>query len=279
MSSKMISAYDTGKSADFSCQYDQRFSYTTYVPAHITETNYTPNKLLIVIHGSGRNNQLVRDRFISFADHYGYIILSPLFPCGITDNEDRDSYKYFMTDKVQYDKVLLAMIDEVSDRLHLNIDNYFMFGFSGGAHFVHRFFYLHPNQLSCLVIASPGSVTLIDTDQDWWVGLRDIEEKFDITFNIESLKIPKIQLLVGREDLSTHEITHSPGGRYWMKNANNAGVTRIDRCNTLYENFTKHGLDVDMEVIPDAAHDGNIICEKAIEVFSKFIDGNVIEET
>jgi len=274
MSSKLISAYDIGKSADFSCQYDQRFSYSTYVPAHITEANYTPNKLLVVIHGSGRNNQLVRDRFISFADRYGYIILSPLFPCGITDSKDRSSYKYFMSDKVQYDKVLLAMIDEVGARLHLTIKNYLMFGFSGGAHFAHRFFYLHPSKLSCLVIASPGSVTLIDTEQNWWVGLKNIEDKFDISFDIKSLKIPKIQLLVGKEDLSTHEITHSPGGEFWMDNANSAGVTRVDRCNSLYENFTKHGLNVDIEVIPGAAHDGIIICKKAIEVFSQFVEDN-----
>ncbi|MGV2872805.1 hypothetical protein [Colwellia sp. E150_009] len=278
MSNKLISPYDIGKSADFSCQYDQRFSYTTYVPAHIAHTNNMRNKLLVVIHGSGRNNQLIRDRFISFADRYGYILLSPLFPCGITDSEDRDSYKYFMTDKVQYDQVLLAMIDEISDRLHLKIDNYFMFGFSGGAHFAHRFFYLHPDKISYLIIASPGSVTLIDTDKDWWVGLRNIEEKFDMVFNIESLKIPRIQLLVGEEDLSTHEITHAPGDKYWMEDANIAGATRVERCKSLFENFTKHGLNVDMEVVPGAAHDGNVICSKAIEVFSQYIDGNVIDE-
>jgi predicted esterase len=272
MSNKLMSAYDIGKSADFSCQYDQRFSYSTYVPKNVAQTSDKRNKLLVVIHGSGRNNQLIRDRFISFADRFGYILLSPLFPCGILDNEDRDSYKYFMTDKVQYDKVLLAMIDEISARLHLEIDDYLMFGFSGGAHFAHRFFYLHPNKLSHLIIASPGSVTLIDTDQDWWVGLRDIEERFNIEFNIESLKKPKIQLLVGGEDLSTREITHSPGGQYWMENANQAGITRVDRCNALYENFKKHELNVGIEVIPDTAHDGDVICNKAIEVFSKFIE-------
>jgi len=278
MSNKLISAYDIGKSADFSCQYDQRFSYSTYIPAHVAENSGMRNKLLVVIHGSGRNHQLVRDRFISFADRFGYILLSPLFPCGITDSNDRDSYKYFTTDKVQYDKVLLAMIDEMSDRLHLEIDNYFMFGFSGGAHFAHRFFYLHPDKLSYLIIASPGSVTLIDTDKDWWVGLRDIEERFDIKFNIESLKIPQIKLLVGEEDLSTHEITHSPSGRYWMEDANTAGITRVDRCKSLFENFTKHGLNVDLEVISGAAHDGNIICNKAIEIFSLFIEETDINQ-
>lgn len=61
----------------------------------------------------------------------------------------------------QFDHVLLAMVDEIAP-LPLAAGRFLMHGFSGGGHFAHRFFSLHPRRLLGASIGAPGMVTLLD---------------------------------------------------------------------------------------------------------------------
>jgi len=269
----LYSGVDQGRSADYACQYDPRFSYCTYVPTTYDKIKISGDyqRLLVVIHGSGRNNQSVRDRFIDFAEEHNCIILAPLFPCGITSPEDRDSYKYLRTNDIFYDKVLLAMIEEVRNRLSLPSGKFMLFGFSGGAHFAHRFFYFHPETISALFVASPGSVTLLDPSKSWWTGIGNIKELFNDDIHFATLRKPVIQLAVGAEDMDTKEITHKPGGIYWKPDANDAGTTRIDRLTSLYQNFRENGLNVHLDILPGVGHDGPAMCERAKLFFKEYL--------
>ncbi|MEJ7757326.1 MAG: hypothetical protein WKF83_14410 [Nocardioidaceae bacterium] len=73
--------------------------------------------------------------------------MAPLFPAGIIEPDDIDNYKWLEYHGIRFDKILLAMVDEVAQKYHLDARRFLLHGFSGGGHFAHRFFYLHATRL------------------------------------------------------------------------------------------------------------------------------------
>ncbi|MGO6906910.1 alpha/beta hydrolase, partial [Rhizobium ruizarguesonis] len=150
---------------------------------------------------------------------------------------------------------VLAMVAEMADKYRQDWSKFAMFGFSGGGHFVHRFTILHPEKLWAASIGAPGSVTLLDPTRDWWVGVRDLEARFGKTFRPEDLAKVPVHMIVGDADLETWEITHKPGGKYYMDGANDAGKTRPERLAALASSFRKAGVDVTFDRVPGVSHD------------------------
>ncbi|WP_153012236.1 alpha/beta hydrolase [Kordiimonas lacus] len=208
-------------------------------------------------------------QFANLAEEQKLIILAPLFPSGIADRNDNDNYKYIAYRDIRFDLLLLQMIEEAAALYNINVDRFALFGFSGGAHFAHRFFYLHPTRLSAVSIAAPGSVTLMNPDQDWWVGTRNMEELFGCSLNFPAMRQVPAQLLVGNEDTNTQAITHQTGRGKWMPGANGAGTTRIDRLYTLYENWRSHDLNVTIEEIAGVGHSSPPLADPAAKFFTK----------
>jgi hypothetical protein len=74
-------------------------------------------------------------------------------------------------------------------------------GFSGGAQFAHRFFYLHPERLHAVSIGAPGRATKLDESMIWPRGIKDIYEKFSRRVDVAKLReVKAIQLVVGEKD-------------------------------------------------------------------------------
>ena len=127
---------------------------------------------------------------------------------------------------------------------------------SGGGQFVNRFAYLHPESLWAVSIGAPGSVTLLDPSQDWWVGVRDAEARFGKGVDIEALKQVAVHMIVGKADLETWEITHREGGKFFMPGANDAGKTRPERLESLRRSFEAQGVKAVLDVVENVPHDG-----------------------
>lgn len=229
-------------------------------------------RIFVAVHGTGRGNQTMRNRFIALADELNLIVLAPLFPCGIDDPDDRDNYKYIEYRGIRFDLVLLAMVEEVSAKYGVTDQRLDMIGFSGGAHFAHRFLYLHPEHLSAVSICSPGSPTLPDMSKPWWVGVSDMEQRFGRPFSIEAMKKVPVHLAVGDADTETWEITHKPGSKHWMEGANDTGRTRVERLKTLYDALSGMGMDVRIENVPGIAHEFNPLADRA-EAFFRSVSG------
>ena len=84
---------------------------------------------------------------------------------------------------IRYDRVLLDIVDEVAGKYGLADARFALFGYSGGGHFAHRFFMLHPDRLWAVAIGASGSVTLLDDTRDFWVGTRDLQARFGIAID------------------------------------------------------------------------------------------------
>jgi poly(3-hydroxybutyrate) depolymerase len=247
--------YDLGATPIFASRADPRFSYCLYVPPSFGRGGPAPD-LVVAMHGTGRGFVGYRDAFAEFARWNNCIVLAPLFPIGVRRDGNADGFKYIREADIRYDQVLLAMVDEVAERYGVDFARFALFGYSGGGHFAHRFLMLHPGRLWAVSIGAPGSVTLLDPERDWWVGIRNVRALFGTDLDIETMRQVPVQMVVGAADLETWEITHKPGSRNWMSDANHAGVTRPERLTALRKSFEAAGIPVRFDLLPNMAHDG-----------------------
>lgn len=248
------SLYDIGETAIFSCKADPRFQYCLYVPPAVTTGERVD--LVVAVHGTGRTSFMdFRNGFAELGRWNNCVILCPIFPVGVRGDGARSGYKYIQEGDIRYDRILLEMVAEISRKYDRTWNRFAMFGFSGGGHFTHRFAILHPEKLWAASIGAPGSVTLLDSERDWWVGIRDLPQRFGIVFDpVELAKVP-VHMIVGGADLETWEITHKPGSAYWMEGANDAGATRPERLQSLKQSFERAGINVRLDVLPGVSHD------------------------
>ncbi|MGR3480972.1 alpha/beta hydrolase [Salipiger marinus] len=246
--------YDYGDTAIFASSADPRFHMLLYVPPAAAEGRKVD--LLVAVHGTGRTSALeFRDGFAEFGLYNDCAILCPIFPVNVRGDGARSGYKYMREGEIRYDEVVLAMVAEMAEKYGQDWSQFAMFGYSGGGHFTHRFAILHPEKLWAACIGAPGSVTLLDPDRDWWVGIRDLAEKFGRPFDAAALAKVPVQMVVGGLDLETWEITHKPGAAYYMEGANDAGATRPERLRSLQKSFEAAGVRVTFDEVPGVSHD------------------------
>lgn len=264
---RKLSYYDFGQTTVYASRMDQRFPYCAYVPEDYAEDGGKTYPLAVIVHGTERGMLAYRDAFADFAEANGVIVLCPLFPANICFPGDLSSYKMLRAGDLHYDAVMLDMIDEMRERYRIVGDRVLMYGFSGGGHFTHRFFYLHPERLMAASIGAPGVVTLLDTDQDFWVGVRDFEAVFGKPVDLDVMRKVAVQMVIGGDDHETWEITIAPGDAWWMPGADSAGKDRNDRIAALKKSFERHGIPVQLDVVAGVAHDDRLLIAKVKEFF------------
>lgn len=246
--------YDYGETAIFASSADPRFHMMLYVPPAAAEGRKVD--LLVAVHGTGRTSAFeFRDGFAEFGLYNDCAVLCPIFPVGVRGDGARSGYKMMQEGDIRYDKVVLDMVAEMGAKYGQDWSTFAMFGYSGGGHFTHRFAILHPEKLWAASIGAPGSVTLLDPDRDWWVGVRNLAEKFGRPFDAAALARVPVHMVVGGLDLETWEITHKPGSAYYMPGANDAGKTRPERLRSLKASFEAAGVNVTFDEVPGVSHD------------------------
>ena len=243
------------------CRSDPRFSYYVYIPESIYEKEPPLYKIVCIVHGTARSTEDYRQAYREFAEKNQFIIIMPLFPGGLFDNNDFNSYKLLAYKGVRYDLILLSMIDELSRKYRIYKDKFFMSGFSGGGQFAQRFFYLHPKRLMGLCIGAPGRITYINDKVDYYWGTRDFNKIFDKEIEIEAMKNVPVQLLIGEKDVSF--FGESP-----------YGSNRMERMMNLKKNLEEHDIEVQLDIMEGIAHSGydNIKSKYQTEFFQKILD-------
>ncbi|WP_137897166.1 alpha/beta hydrolase [Sphingomonas sp. 2SG] len=239
--------------AQFAFKQDSRFSYCLHIPEGFTE-DPTRFRLLVAVHGTGRACMAYRDTFAPFAAASDYVLLAPLFPVGVMGDDNADGYKYMLEHGLRYDHLLLGMVAELEEMLEHSFGRFDLFGFSGGAHFAHRFYYLQPQRLRSVIVGAPGGVTLLDDTRDYWMGTRDWEARFAQQIDVTAMRDVHSMLLVGGDD--TQEFTYPPALLQHAPDMALLGRNRIERNATLHRNWLDHDLPVQRQVVPGIAHAG-----------------------
>ena len=266
-----LSFYDFGATPHVACRMDERCSYCLYVPQDYDETAADEYDLAVIVHGTGRTSTQYRDRFADFAETHRCIVLSPLFPVGLIVPGDLTNYKRIEFHGMRFDLILLSMIEEVRAKYRVSPRGAMMYGYSGGGQFVQRFFMLHPQHLRAASIGAPGVVTLLNSDYDWWVGVRDMEARFGIRPDVEAMRKVEVQTVIGAEDNATWEITIPRDSPLWMDGADLMGANRLERIEALARSFEAEGIRVRRDVVPGVAHSPFEMVEPAESFFTEIV--------
>ena len=270
----VLGYYDRDFTPFYAAQSDPRFCYCLFVPWAYEPRGTRAYELLVLVHGTERGAWDYRERFAEFAERNDCIILAPLFPCNTFGRDDLENYKYIECNGVRYDHVLLSMVDEVRARYRLRDERFLMFGFSGGGHFSHRFFYLHPQRLKAVAIGAPGIVTLLDERYDFWVGVRDLAARFGTHLDLEAMRRVRVQLVIGGNDSETWEIELDENDEIWRPGAEmTARLDRQGRMRLLRESFERHGLAVTHTVVPGVEHETAGVIPAVQEFFDEVLAG------
>ncbi|WP_445190522.1 alpha/beta hydrolase [Shinella sp. WSD5-1] len=251
---------------------DQRFSWCCYIPDGYDPAGDRVHPLAVLVHGSLRDADILRDAFIDFAEAHQCLLLAPLFPAGIDDAEDLHNYKHIAYRGIRYDLIVLDMIEELAGRYRVAKEKVLMHGFSGGAQFAHRFFYLHPGRLRAVSVGAPGTVTLPD-QRDWWVGVKGMEEVFGRPLDVAAMRDVAVQLVIGDQDIETWDVTVGPQSPFWMEGINDSGETRVDRLRSLEAGLRSIGVDLRFDTVPGVSHDGTGIQGPVKAFFSQVLAG------
>lgn len=224
----------------WSCTYDPRFCYYVHIPL---QTDDRPFRVIVYIHGTGGfYPTAVREALGKFAEDHHCCVLVPLFPSGIAEADDFNSYKLLRIGNIHYDDILFRMLEEVKERYReVEISKIILYGHSGGGQFANRFFYLNPDRLAAVSVSAPGRPTFLDQTRPFYWGTADWETVFGRKIDREALRSVPVQLLVGEKD------TDYIGDAF-------CGSMRVDRMNYLYRNFKENGIEAVFSVLKGIAH-------------------------
>ncbi|MBE9607221.1 alpha/beta hydrolase [Acetobacteraceae bacterium H6797] len=267
---RKLSYYDFGRTVAHACQADPRFSYCAYVPRSYDEDGTQEYPLLVIVHGTLRDNAEYREVFVELAERCQLILLAPLFPAGITAPGELNSYKFIRAGALRYDHVLLSIVGEMREKYRISGERFSLYGFSGGGHFAHRFLYAQPQALEAVSIGAPGIVTLLDDSYDYWVGTRDFAAHFGAPVDIAAMRRVAVQSVVGGADTDTWEIAVTPDSRLWMPGVEAMGANRIDRSAALSRSLEAQGIAVRRDIVPGVAHSNRDVAPVVENFFEEF---------
>lgn len=191
--------------------------YLVYVPARGGEGA----AVFVTAHGISRNAMEHASLFAPYAERQGVVLVAPYFdPSGHEDYQ-----RLGRTGRGRRaDHALDAILEEVRSLTHARAGRFYLFGFSGGAQFAHRFTLLHPEQVERAVVTSAGWYTFPDSATPYPYGIGPDAQLEGARFEPEAfLRVP-ITVLVGGADVGSKNLRRSP------ELDRQQGSTRLERA-------------------------------------------------
>ncbi|MDX1593389.1 MAG: hypothetical protein R3298_04015 [Gammaproteobacteria bacterium] len=188
--------------------------------AYLPRAAYATDRLLVCVHGIGRQARAQAEAFSGLAETLGLVVLAPLF--------DQDAYARFQRPGLESgtprsDEALDAAIAQLARASGLvDEPQRLLFGYSGGGQFAHRYAALHPERVAAVVIGAAGWYTLPEAGRRYPYGLGHREGLGDL--DIEAyLRIPMAVVVGERDRQRDAALNTSP------RRDREQGRTRVDR--------------------------------------------------
>jgi pimeloyl-ACP methyl ester carboxylesterase len=154
--------------------------------------------LLVCVHGYTRQPLDHLQAFAPMAAAAGFALLLPLF----RDSGPHRMYQQLLHPRrgTRSDQALLQAIDTLPACCGIDTARVHLFGYSGGAQFVHRLAMLHPQRVASLGVGAAGWYTWPDLEQAWPLGLAEAPDRSAGACALDGfLRLP-IALWVGERD-------------------------------------------------------------------------------
>lgn len=166
--------------------------YYYYIPASAGPRS----EMLVLVHGITRNAAEYISRFRDPADAHGLILVAPLFT-----KRRFGQYQQVVAGRrrIRADLALFDILDEIGRMTGADTSRVHLFGYSGGAQFVHRFAMFHPARCASISVAAAGWYTMPDDSLDYPLGIAGMGFDKQAFLAIDRL------VLVGEEDRARDE--------------------------------------------------------------------------
>ncbi len=149
-----------------------RIEYFWYVPQASKLHHDFP--VLIIVPGLGESGEpYITGRWRDFARQNGFALISPSFKYDYQDWLAQKSYQFL---PYWAGETILTALDVIAAKSRINKKSLYLFGFSAGAQYVHRFALWRPDICKAAAFHSPGSIQL---PQAW------VATKFFVTVGLE----------------------------------------------------------------------------------------------
>lgn len=221
---------------------------------HRPATGEAKVPLLVCVHGYTRQPLDHLQAFAPAAAVAGFALLLPLF----RDNGPHRMYQQLVHPRrgTRSDIALLEAIDGIADGHGIDRARVHLFGYSGGAQFVHRLALLHPQRVASLGIGAAGWYTWPDPERPWPQGLAGAPGGENGAPDLKAFLQLPIGLWVGeRDDGSDTYLREDPELNSLQ------GTNRLERARrwaaAVREQAAQRDIEarVSLEVLPRAGHD------------------------
>lgn len=191
--------------------------YFLYIPSG----GGTAARTFIAVHGITRNAEEQAHLFAPFAEHYGVVLVAPLFP----EDRFRDYQRLGREGRGERaDCALDKIVAEVGSLIGVRSKKLYLFGYSGGGQFVHRYVMAHPERVARVALAAAGWYTFPDPTVEFPLGIKQTSGLPDIRFNLPRFLSVPTCLLVGEKD-----VLRDPELRKSRRIDRQQGITRLER--------------------------------------------------
>jgi poly(3-hydroxybutyrate) depolymerase len=180
-------------------QTDPMQEYLLYVP----DSGGAEAPIFVAVHGLACNPDELARVFAAYCETAGVVMLAPVF----TSEQHGDYQRLGRVGRgVRADVALDRCVAEVVTLTKADAEQLYLFGYSGGAQFVHRYLMAHPHRVAGAVAASAGWYTFPDMQVRFPYGIRPQRRMPGVNFNPEEfLRVP-VTVLVGRADVNAEHL-------------------------------------------------------------------------
>ncbi len=244
---------------------------------HLPEGYSRTSAIVFVMHGVLRNADDYRDNWISLSEKYGFIVLVPEFDRGhFPENHHynlgnlRNDDGVLNPEREWSFSVIGRVFEAFKSKLANESEDFYIFGHSAGAQFVHRLLMFKPDLPVALAIAAnAGWYTLPVKDQAFPYGLKDVGTDM---INIQRFLSHRMVVLLGDMD-------NDPKDKYLRTTpeANLQGAHRYERGNRYFQLAKRIASDSDIDfnwqlvIAPGIAHENAKMAPFAAELISQHI--------
>ena len=196
---------------------DKKQKYFLYIPSR----GGSGKPVFVTVHGVKRMAVEHAVEFSAFAELYDVVLVAPLFP----KKQFCDYQRLGRQGRGnRADRALHRILNDVSSLTGANINKLYMFGYSGGGQFVHRYAMANPRHAVRIVVAAAGWYTFPDTEVNYPRGVKKAKGLQDIRFDpSQFLSVPTCVVVGDRDVHRNHELNKS------ARIDRQQGITRLER--------------------------------------------------
>jgi len=226
--------------------------------AYVPERAGPDVPLLVAVHGISRDAREQARAFQAAAEAHGWVLVAPEF----LETRHGDYQRLGRVGRgPRADRALEDLIDACAKRFDLRFGRRFLFGFSAGGQFVHRYLMAHPQRVTAAVVGAPGWYTFPDPRRAYPHGMRVGRELPGVRMvPTEFLKTP-VLVVVGSRDFQRDRSLRQTAGVDRQQ-----GQDRLERAVRWVEAMNRLALGhelpqpVQLQVIKGAGHDFTASC-------------------